>query len=98
MTKESRKRTRSSRKRRREHPATAKDRAEWARERRALVGTLITQEGFEAALVVEHVRGSQYLVRLPDGQEVYMSHKKQRGQAHRDPLTAAGWRLWEERR
>ena len=77
---------------------TAEDRAQWAIEREALAGSLITQEGFEGALVMKHVRGSQYLVRLPDGQEVYMSHKKQRGQAHRDPLTAAGWRLWEERR
>jgi hypothetical protein len=75
---------------------TAKERHQWTIEREALVGSLITQEGFEGALVTKHVRGSQYLVRLPDGQEVYMSHKKQRGQAHREPLTPAGWKLWEE--
>ena len=76
---------------------TAEDRAQWARERRALEGTLITQEGFEGALVVEHIRGSQYLLRLPDGTEVFASHKKQKD-SNDDNLSGAGWRLWESRR
>ena len=75
---------------------TAEDRAQFARERQALVGSLITQEGLEGALVLEHVRGSQYLIRMPDGAQVYASHKKQRtDEGH---LTKAGWRLWESRR
>ena len=76
---------------------SAEDRAQWARARRALEGTLITQEGFEAALVVEHVRGSQYLIRMPDGTEVFASHKKQKGN-NNDNLSDMGWKLWEERR
>ena len=76
---------------------TAEQRAEFARERRAICGKLLTQEGFEGALVVEHIRGSQYLLRLADGTEVFASHKKQRGQAD-GALSQAGWRLWEERR
>jgi hypothetical protein len=75
---------------------SAEDRAEFARERQALVGSLITQEGFEGALVIEHIRGSQYLVRMPDGSEVFASHKKQRNEEK--SVTKAGWRLWEERR
>ena len=75
---------------------SAEDRAQFARERQALVGSLITQEGFEGALVVEHIRGSQYLVRMPDGSEVFASHKKQRN--GEKSITKAGWRLWEERR
>ena len=55
---------------------SAEDRAQFARERQALVGSLITQKGFEGALVVEHIRGSQYLIRMPDGSEVFASHKK----------------------
>ena len=75
---------------------TAEDRAEFARERQALVGSLITQEGFEAALVLEHIRGSQYLIRLADGTQVYASHKKQRD--GETAITKAGWQLWEQRR
>ncbi len=75
---------------------TAEQRAEFARERKALCGKLLTQEGFEGALVVEHIRGSQYLLRLPDGTEVFASHKKQKGQTNAG-LSKAGWRLWEER-
>ena len=74
---------------------SADDRALFARERLALVGSLITQEGFEGALVIEHIRGSQYLIRMPDGAEVFASHKKQR--TGEKSLTMAGWRLWEER-
>ena len=38
---------------------TAEQRAQFARERKALVGKLITQEPFVGALVAEHIRGSQ---------------------------------------
>jgi hypothetical protein len=71
-------------------------RALWAKERQAIVGKLITQKGWEGFMVVEHVRGSQYLVRDPDGKEVYASHKK----ARRLPdgaFTKGGWALWEDR-
>ena len=75
---------------------TAEDRAQWARERRALEGSLITQEGvLHGALVVEHIRGSQYLVQLKDGTTAMVSHKKQREQA--DGLSFGGWKLWEDR-
>ena len=75
---------------------TAEDRAQFARERRDLVGSLLVQKGLEGALVIEHIRGSQYLVRMPDGEEIYMSHKKQRGKD--DTISNAGWRLWEARK
>ena len=75
---------------------TAEQRAQFARERKALVGKLITQEPFVGALVAEHVRGSQYLLRLGDGTEVYASHKKQR-QLPSGAFTEGGWSLWESR-
>ena len=75
---------------------TAEQRAEFARERRALVGKLITQEGFEGALVIEHIRGSQYLLRLGNGTEVFASHKKQRVLPS-GALSQGGWRVWEDR-
>ena len=75
---------------------TAEQRALYARERQALLGSLITQEGWEGALVKEHVRGSQYVVLLPDGSEVYASHKKPR--KRRSGLSEGGWSLWEDRR
>ena len=75
---------------------SAEDRAQFARERQALVGSLLIQKGFEGALVVEHIRGSQYLVRMPDGEQIYMSHKKQRGKD--DTISNAGWQLWEDKR
>tara|TARA_R100000008_G_scaffold85779_1_gene76618 strand:+ start:231 stop:518 length:288 start_codon:yes stop_codon:yes gene_type:complete len=75
---------------------SAEQRAQFARERRALVGKLITQEGFEGALVVEHIRGSQYLLRLASGEEVFASHKKQR-RLPNGAFTEGGWRLWESR-
>jgi hypothetical protein len=75
---------------------SADDRAQFARDRQALVGSLITQKGFEGALVLEHIRGSQYLLRMADGTQVYASHKKQKDDD--SSLTKAGWRLWEERR
>jgi|TARA_R110002020_G_scaffold17173_2_gene60558 hypothetical protein len=75
---------------------TAEERLKFARERRELIGQLLTQQGWEGSIVVEHVRGSQYIVRLPDGKEVFASHKKQKDQGN-DMLTRAGWRLWEEK-
>ena len=75
---------------------TAEQRVEFARERRAIVGKLITQKGFEGALVVEHIRGSQYVLRLVCGKEIFASHKKQKGQ-EAGAITQAGWQVWEER-
>ena len=76
------------------------DRARFARERRAVEGSVITQKGFEGALVLEHVRGSQYLIRMPDGTEVFASHAKRREieGVTEQSVSAAGWRLWEARR
>ena len=76
------------------------DRARFARERRAVEGSVITQKGFEGALVLEHIRGSQYLIRMPDGTEVFASHAKRREieGAMEQSVSAAGWRLWEARR
>ena len=74
---------------------TAEDRANWARERQVLVGKLITQEGWIGALVKEHIRGSQYLIRLADGQEVYASHKKQR--QTNGTFVDGGWKIWKDR-
>ncbi len=73
---------------------TAEDRAQFARERQALVGKLIAQAGWEGALVIEHIRGSQYLIRLPNGEEVFASHKKPKVLAS-GALTQGGWKLWE---
>jgi hypothetical protein len=74
---------------------TPEQRLQFARDRRALVGSLITQEGeFCGAIVKEHVRGSQYVVRLASGTEVFASHKK-RAQ-RRAGLSEAGWRRWED--
>lgn len=89
---ENRRRNRGGRQR-----LTAEQRVQFARERRAMCGKLLTQQGFEGALVVEHIRGSQYLLRLPSGEEVCASHKKQKNQGE-GAVTQAGWRLWEERR
>ena len=75
---------------------TAEQRAQWARERRELVGSVITQEEFRGAFVVEHIRGSQYLIRLVDGTEVFASHKKQKEAL--GGVSKGGWKLWEERR
>ena len=78
---------------------TAEQRAEFARERQKLVGSIISQKGFEGALVMEHIRGSQYLIRLASGEQIYMSHKKPRFQktgAH-SFITEGGWSLWESR-
>jgi len=75
---------------------TADQRAQFAKERGALVGKLISQKGWEGALVIEHVHGSQYLIRLPDGEEVYASHKKAK-QLPCGAFTEGGWQLWENR-
>ena len=75
---------------------TAEQRMEFVKDRRAIIGKLLTQEGFEGALVIEHVRGSQYIVKLTNGQEVFASHKKHKtlpGGA----VSVGGWQLWEER-
>ena len=77
---------------------TALDRARFAREREALVGSIITQHPFRGALVVEHIRGSQYLIRMPDGEELFVSHKKQKSKPDGTAFSSAGWRLWENRR
>jgi len=76
---------------------TAEQRAQFAREREALVGKLITQEPFVGALVAKHIRGSQYLLRLGDGTEVHASHKKQRLNPLTGAFTEGGWSLWESR-
>ena len=75
---------------------SAQDRAKFARERRALEGSVITQKGFEGALVLEHIRGSQYLLRMPDGTEVFAGHAKQRALEADKSISTAGWRLWKE--
>ena len=79
---------------------TPEDRARFARERRAVEGSVIAQKGFEGALVVEHIRGSQYLLRMPDGTEVFASHAKQRDidGAIEQSVSVAGWTRWQERR
>ena len=82
----------------RKNRLSPEDRAQFARERRAVEGSVITQKGFEGALVLEHIRGSQYLIRMPDGTEVFASHAKQReidGPAAQS-ISDAGWRLWDD--
>ena len=75
---------------------TAAQRLQFKREREALVGSLITQDGkFCGALVKEHVRGSQYVLRLANGTEVFASHKKR--VERRAGLSRGGWRLWEDK-
>ena len=86
-----RKRQKSERKR-----LTAEARADFARQRRELIGKLIIQDDWEGAIVLEHIRGSQYLVRFPDGTEKFASHKKQKGKGN-DGLIRDGWQLWEEK-
>lgn len=75
---------------------TPQERAQWARERRSLEGSLITQEGtFAGAMIVEHVRGSQYLIELKNGERIFASHKKQKDQRSR--LSFNGWTIWKEK-
>lgn len=75
---------------------TAEQRLQFKREREGLVGSLITQKGdFCGALVKEHVRGSQYVLRLANGTEVFASHKKR--VEKRTGLSMGGWRLWEDK-
>ena len=75
---------------------TAEQRAQFVKERQAIVGKLLTQEGFQGALVIAHVRGSQYELRLANGETIYASHKKQKGQ-EAGAVSQAGWRVWEDR-
>ena len=84
----------------RKNRLSPEDRAQFARERRAVEGSVITQKGFEGALVLEHIRGSQYLVRMPDGTEVFASHAKRRDVANaaEQSVSVAGWTRWQERR
>ena len=77
---------------------TPEQRLQFARERRELVGKVLLQDGWEGALVIEHVRGSQYIVKLSNGEEVFASHKKQRNETGDAAFTRSGWRRWEERR
>jgi|TARA_R110000824_G_scaffold372618_1_gene562796 hypothetical protein len=75
---------------------TNKQRIQFKRERQELVGSLITQQGdLCGAIVKEHVRGSQYVLRLANGTEVSASHKK--GVKRHAGLSESGWRLWEDR-
>lgn len=75
---------------------TADQRLQFKRDREALIGSLITQQGdLCGALVKEHVRGSQYVLRLANGTEVSASHKK--GVKRQAGLSESGWRLWEDR-
>ena len=46
--------------------------------------------------MLEHIRGSQYLVRLGDGTQVYMSHKKQIREDD-SVISSGGWKLWKDR-
>jgi len=80
------------------HGLSPEDRARFARERRSVEGCVITQKSFEGALVLEHIRGSQYLIRMPDGTEVFASHAKRReiDGAAEQSVSAAGWRLWDD--
>jgi len=84
----------------RKNRLSPEDRARFARERRAVEGSVITQKGFEGALVLEHIRGSQYLIRMPDGTEVFASHAKRREieGATEQSVSVAGWTRWQERR
>lgn len=77
---------------------TPEERLKWARERRELVGKVLLQDGWEGALVIEHVRGSQYIVKLSNGEEIFASHKKQKSETGDAAFTKAGWRKWEQRR
>jgi hypothetical protein len=63
-----------------------------------VIGKVLLQEGWEGSIVVEHIRGSQYLIKLANGQEVYASHKKQKNETGDAAFTRSGWRLWEDRR
>ena len=88
------KRSKASKRRNR---LSADERAKFAREREKVVGALICQEGWEGALVVEHIKGSQYLVRLVSGDMVYASHTKERKRGLPHGYSEKGWALWEDR-
>ena len=76
------------------------ERALFAQRRRLLEGSLITQSDvFEGAMVVQHIRGSQYMVRLSTGEEVYASHKRGQDRAldnsHDVTFSHGGWVMWK---
>ena len=74
---------------------TAEQRRQWELDRQRIVGSIITQPGWEGSLVKEHVRGSQYVVLKPGGVEVYASHRKS---VQSTPgVSEGGWRVWEDR-
>ena len=77
---------------------TPEQRLEFARARREIVGKVLLQDGWEGALVIEHVRGSQYVVKLSSGEEIFASHKKQKNEQGDAAFTKSGWRKWEQRR
>ena len=74
---------------------SAEQRRQWELDRQRIVGSIITQPGWEGSLVKEHVRGSQYVVLKPGGVEVYASHKK--GVQSTPGVSEGGWRVWEDR-
>ena len=77
---------------------TPEQRLEFARARREIVGKVLLQEDWEGALVIEHVRGSQYIVKMPSGEEIFASHKKNKYESGDAAFTKSGWRKWEQRR
>ena len=60
------------------------------KERLAVVGSLIIQEGsYCGALVLEHVEGSRYKIQLPDGTEIVANRAM--GTELQPGLSVAGW-------
>jgi hypothetical protein len=86
-----------SRAQRREDRLTAEERMKFVKQRQRVVGSLICQPGWGGALVVEHIKGSQYLVRLSSGEMVFASHKKPKEKTLPEGYSESGWKLWEER-
>jgi hypothetical protein len=73
---------------------TAEQRAQFAKKRRELCGSVIKQPGFEGARVLEHIRGSQYQLQMADGRLVFAAHsrrKDKRGNVPKENI----WQLWE---
>ena len=87
------KKTEEAMKKQKKSKLSGLQRAQFKREREALVGSIITQEGdFCGALVKEHVRGSQYVVVMSGGMEVYASHKKRAESLV--GVSQDGWSMW----
>ena len=77
---------------------TGSQRAEFARQRRLLVGETITQPGrFFGLTIARHIRGSQYELRDSSIDTVYVHHKKQSldGSDIAAEL-AGGWNPWRQ--